>query len=116
MAAIYQGETTVAVSSGTAAINFNDGSNAINIQLVNGAQSITFSNPGGGENAGAGLIFTLRLIQPSSGAAGTVSWPVNVKWAGGSAPVLTTTNSKQDLIGFYYDGTNYNDIRISLNH
>lgn len=37
----------------------------------------------------------------------TATWPAAVKWAAGTAPTITTTASRMDLICFYYDGTNY---------
>lgn len=48
----------------------------------------------------------LKLVQDATGSR-TVVWPAAVKWSGGTAPTLTTTASKIDLISFYYDGTNY---------
>jgi hypothetical protein len=32
---------------------------------------------------------------------------VGVKWPGGTAPTLTTTNGKYDIFSFIYDGTNW---------
>lgn len=48
----------------------------------------------------------LKLAQDATGSR-TVTWPATVKWSGGTAPTLTTTASKIDIITFYYDGTNY---------
>lgn len=47
----------------------------------------------------------LRVIQDSSPR--TISWPASVKWAGGTAPTLTTTAGYVDIICFYFDGTYY---------
>ena len=48
----------------------------------------------------------LKLVQDATGSR-TVTWPATVHWSGGTAPTLTTTASKVDLISFYYDGTTY---------
>lgn len=82
------------------------------IVLANGSQTFTFAAP-----PGSGPFF-LRLKQPASGAAGTVVWPATILWSGGSAPTLTATNGKVDIIQFYYSivDVKYHDIMISLNH
>lgn len=36
-----------------------------------------------------------------------VTWPAAVKWTGGTAPTITTTASKVDIVTFLYDGTNF---------
>jgi len=47
---------------------------------------------------------TLYLVQDATGGR-TVTWPVSVKWPGGSAPTLTTTGTKQDIVTLTtYDG------------
>jgi len=50
-------------------------------------------------NAGTGQKFMTRLVQDASGSR-TVTWFNTIKWAGGSAPTLTTTGSKTDVFGF----------------
>lgn len=62
--------------------------------------TISFSNPNEG-----GFYF-LELRQDGTGGR-TVTWPANVKWAGGTAPTLTTTANRTDLITFYFDGSYY---------
>ncbi len=57
----------------------------------------------------AGHIFIVRLLQDGTGSR-TVTWFSGIKWAGGSAPTLTTTADKADLFIFntmgagVYDG------------
>lgn len=59
----------------------------------------TFSNP---QTGGA---YVLRI---NTGAGSfTATWPMTVLWSGGTAPTITVTASKVDLINFYYDGTSY---------
>ncbi|HZI93231.1 MAG TPA: hypothetical protein VFE84_03235 [Patescibacteria group bacterium] len=54
----------------------------------------------------AGAIYRLYLLQDGTGNR-TVTWPAAVKWTAGTAPTLTTTASKTDLITLVYDGTSY---------
>jgi hypothetical protein len=55
----------------------------------------------------AGKSFLLGLLQDATGSR-TVTWPGTVKWAGGTAPTLTTTASKLDMFSFVcLDGTNW---------
>jgi hypothetical protein len=50
-------------------------------------------------NMVAGQWGTIKVIQDASGGR-TLSWNAAFKWAGGSAPVLTTTAGGVDHIGF----------------
>jgi hypothetical protein len=77
--------------------------------LTSGADTFTFANPV------AYARYLLVLKQPAAGGAGTITWPVTVKWAGGTTPTLTTTNGRTDLFMFYWDGTSYAGT-YSLNH
>lgn len=52
----------------------------------------------------AGEEYRLELVQDSGGSR-TVTWPGNVFWAGGSAPTLTTTAGRSDVIGFTSNGS-----------
>ena len=62
--------------------------------------TLTFTAPRGVGN------HILKVIQDGTGGR-TVTWPATVKWAGGTAPTLSTGASAVDLIAIYYDGTNY---------
>lgn len=67
----------------------------------------TFSNPKNG------AAYRLRIIQGSGGSK-LITWPT-VTWRGGTAPTLTTTAGKQDIIVFVYsNGTYFGD--ASLNY
>jgi hypothetical protein len=50
--------------------------------------------------------YTIVLIQDGTGT-NTVTWPAEVKWPGGTAPVITATADKADLVTLYYNGTVY---------
>jgi hypothetical protein len=61
-------------------------------------------------NVAVGQCFMIRLLQPASAGPDTVTWFSTIKWASGTTPTLTTTNSKADTFGFLctdagtYDG------------
>ena len=65
------------------------------MQLVSLTANTTVVFPA--HSAGAG--FTLMLRQDATGSR-TVTWPSNVAWGGGTAPTLTTTANKVDVISF----------------
>lgn len=73
-------------------------SNKHRIQLSSGNITIAISNATVDQN------FMIELIQDATGSR-TVTWFTTIKWAGGSAPTLTTTASKKDRIGFTVTGT-----------
>lgn len=84
----------------TTTLDWNDG-NAQAMTLANGNNTFTFTN------AAAGGRYLLKLKQPAAGVAGTVTWPVELLWSGGTPPTLTATNDKTDIVTLYYDGTNF---------
>lgn len=61
--------------------------------------TLTFSAPV------AGTVYRLMVTQDGTGSR-TVTWPT-IRWAGGSAPTLTVTASKTDIITCLYDGTSF---------
>lgn len=52
----------------------------------------------------AGQSINFRITQGAS--AYTVTWPT-IKWAGGTAPVITTTSGKADIVSIFFDGIDY---------
>lgn len=91
----------------TVAIDWNNGVNQA--VTVAGNRTLTFANPVAGGD------YAVKITQDATGSR-LITWPSTVKWAGGSAPTLTTTASRTDVIYFRYDGTNYLDIDIVKNH
>tara|TARA_R110000824_G_scaffold34484_5_gene109329 strand:- start:7395 stop:9989 length:2595 start_codon:yes stop_codon:yes gene_type:complete len=66
-------------------------------------------------NETAGQKFMIRILQDGTGSR-TVTWFSTIKWAGGSAPTLTTTGGKADVVGFIVTGTDtYDGFVIGLN-
>jgi hypothetical protein len=91
-------ETSSALSSGT--INLNNG----NYFTYTVTGSITFA-PSNLASSGSVNSFILDL---TNGGAYTVTWWSNLKWAGGTAPTLST--SGRDVLGFFTEnaGTTWN--------
>jgi len=67
---------------------------------MNGDCTLTFTAPGG---VGS---FLLKIVQ-SDADEDTITWPATVKWAGGTAPTISTASGAIDFVAFYYDGTSY---------
>lgn len=88
-------------AGGTATLDLSKG-NIHHVQMPVGNITIALSNPT------AGQCFFVRITQDSSGSR-TTAWFTTIKWAGGSAPTLTTTANKSDTIGFEITGTNTYD-------
>ena len=87
-------------------IDLNNGNNQ-KVTLT-GNCTFTLSNPI------AGVWYQLRLVQDAVGTR-TVTWPANVKWQSGIAPILTTTASRTDIIALFYNGTNYLNAVVGFN-
>jgi hypothetical protein len=85
--------------------NGSSGNGSITLDLENGnvfqhtasAGNVifVFSNPPTSGKAGS---FTLLWIQDSTDR--TITWPISVKWAGGTAPTVTSGAGKKDLYTF----------------
>lgn len=76
--------------AGTATLTLNT-SNIHAITMPAGNITIAVSNDV------AGQIFSIEILQDSVGSR-TVTWFSGIKWAGGSAPTLTTTANKIDIV------------------
>lgn len=91
----------------TIAVDFSVSNNfAVTIA---GNRTLTFSNPQAGE------VYCLKVTQDSSGSR-LLTFPSTMKWAGGSAPTLTTTAAYTDCLYITYDGTYYRDVAIKQNY
>ena len=92
-------------------------STAITVSLSNGTVQIltltgncTLTMP----TAGAGKSFIILLRQDATGSR-TITWST-VNWAGGIAPTITATASKQDIFSFFSDGTSWYGSVIGQNY
>ena len=73
--------------------------------------NVTFSAP---TNMKDGGFYSITVIQDGTGSR-TGSWNTVFKWAGGTAPTLTTTASAKDIFVFRSDGTNMYEVGRQLN-
>jgi hypothetical protein len=71
----------------------------------------TFDAP---TNIQDGGFYSITLIQDGTGSR-TAAWNAVFKWAGGTAPTLTTTASAKDILVFRGDGTNLLEVGRQLN-
>ena len=92
-------------------------STAITLALTNGTVQIitltgnaTITMP----TAVSGKSFILFLRQDGTGSR-TVTWST-VNWAGGTAPTITSTASKQDIYSFFSDGTSWYGVTVGQNY
>ena len=112
---------------GTTSVGFNQG-----IALYNASDTEVYFNRMGNKiifTFGSGNVtdmnirfpdmsgnFVLLVKQDGTGSRTVTNWKTldqdggnesTVKWAGGSAPTLTTTADKTDILSFYWDNTNH---------
>ena len=81
--------------------------NLLKLTLTDNVTSSTISNPASGEQV------MLLLCQDATGSR-TMTWPSNLKLAGG-AYTLTTTASKCDTLVIAYDGSNWYEMARATN-
>jgi len=95
-------EESTALSGTSVTINLRDGDNFTH--TLSGNTTYTFSNPAA---TGKTSSFTLKVTQDVT--ARTITWPAAVKWAGGTAPTISTGSGDVDVFVFitYDGGTNY---------
>jgi hypothetical protein len=95
--------TAPTISAGTLTLNLENG-NVFSVSLNANITTLTIQNPPASGNAGS---FTLQFTADGTGR--TVTWGASVKWPGGTAPTLTSTNAKRDTFVFFTvdAGTNW---------
>ena len=91
------------ISAGTLVLNLET-SNIFTVSLNAAITTLTISNP---PASGSGGSFT--LIFTADGTPRSVTWPASIKWAGGTAPTITSTSGKVDSFAFFTSdgGTNW---------
>jgi len=87
--------TTPAISSNTLTLNLENG-NVFRVTRNANISTLTISNP-----AASGNACSFTLIFDANGTSYTITWPAAVKWPGGTAPTITTTNGRSDMFVFY---------------
>lgn len=73
--------------------------------VLTGNRTIGPVSADGGSNSISGIIITIILVQDGTGGR-TVSWDSSYKWAGGSAPTMTSAANAVDIYRFWCDGSN----------
>lgn len=87
---------TSALSPSASATQDLDGSTDNVFLITMPAGNITFTV----SNMTAGQFFYVRILQDGTGSR-TVTWFSTITWAGATAPTLTTTGSRADLLAFF---------------
>lgn len=93
-------------SGPTYTVDWNNGQKQT-IILTGNITTLTLTAPAGVGN------FLLRIVQDGTGSR-TITWPASVKWVGGVAPTLSIGGDAEDIVTFYYNGTDYYGV-VSLN-
>ena len=83
-----------ATVTGTVSIDLNNGN--VHSVTLTGNATLTFDNP---VATGDSSSFTLIVKQDGTGSR-TITWPGSVAWAGATAPTLTTTANRFDVLAF----------------
>ena len=83
----------VFVATDGATVTFDLNSGLRQVVTLGGNRTLALSNDADG------MGFTIILKQDGTGSR-TVTWWSGIKWAGGSAPTLTTTAGKYDVVTF----------------
>jgi hypothetical protein len=111
---VVTGDATISnfVKSTTFRETFNDlgtgGSTTLDLTTANnfrrqfnGTATVAFSTPPASPN---GFGFTLVVV---NAGAYSITWPISVKWTGGSAPILTSSGTDVLVFYTYNGGTTY---------
>lgn len=88
-------KTAPAISAGTLTIDCSVG-NVFSVSLNANITTLTFTNV-----PSTGTSYSLTLLFTADGTARTITWGASVKWPGGTAPTLTSTNGKVDTFVLY---------------
>ena len=96
----FAAETANTIGDGaTGAIDWNV-SQKQKVTITGTGITCNFTDPAGACN------LLLRVVQ-GDGSDVIATWDTSIKWAGGSAPTLSTGNGEIDILSFYWDGSKY---------
>lgn len=100
----YGNEQTATITSSAGAATLNTNNATVFLHTLTENTTYTFSNP---PSSGTAYGITLKVTQDTT--ARTITWPASVKWAGTTAPTLSTGSGKIDVFVFFtHDaGTNW---------
>jgi hypothetical protein len=95
-------ESVVAIGTVTSSNTLSLTNGTVQTATLTASTACTFTMP----TATAGKSFVLLLKQAASTGNGTATF-TSVKWSGGTAPTITATAGKMDILSFFADGTNW---------
>jgi hypothetical protein len=95
-------ETAVALGTVTTTATISITAGTLITATLTASTACTFTMP----SAAAGKSFTLLLKQAAATGNGTATF-TSVKWPAGTAPTITATAGRMDLLTFVSDGTNW---------
>lgn len=106
---LVQPYTDIVTATDVATVTFDLSTGHIQQVTLGGNRTLALSNEQ------VGQAFALRIVQDATGSR-TVTWFSTIRWAGGTAPTLTTTASKADWFGFIVTGIGtYDGFIIGMN-
>jgi hypothetical protein len=88
-------KTSPYFSSGTLTLNLND-AQVFEVSLNQNITTLTISNI----DATSNTVNAFTVIFMGDGTARTITWPAAVKWPNATAPTMTSTNGKKDVLSF----------------
>lgn len=94
-------QQTVTYNATTTTVDWGAGNKAVMTFGAGNIGTFAFTNPPKASN------LLLKMIQDGTGSRVVTAWDADIKWAGGTAPTLSTGANAIDVISFYFDGTNY---------
>lgn len=95
-------ESVVAIGTVTTSSTLSLTNGTVQTATLTASTACTFTMP----TATAGKSFILLLKQAATTGNGTATF-TGVKWSGGTAPTITATAAKMDILTFTADGTNW---------
>lgn len=95
-------ESVVAIGTVTSAHTLSLTSGTVQTATLTASTACTFTMP----TVVAGKSFVLMLKQAASTGGGTATF-TGVKWSGGTAPTVTATAGRMDILSFFADSVNW---------
>ena len=93
-------QQSITYNATTTTVDWGAGNKAT-VTLTGNVGTMAFTNPPKPSN------LLLKIVQDATGSRTVTAWDSDVKWAGGTAPTLSTGASAIDIISCYFDGTSY---------
>lgn len=95
-------ESIVAIGTVSSSHTLSLTNGTVQTATLTASTACTFTMP----TATAGKSFVLMLKQAASTGGGTATF-TGVKWSGGTAPTITATAGKMDILSFFADGNSW---------